>query len=97
MIRRPPRSTRTEPPVPTRRSSELKMLKEDLINVIPDSQGKLTIPTYLQMRVIIDDGMPTFGTGVDRKYLCILFGQGAIGYGRGNPRDRKSTRLNSSH
>lgn len=32
------------------------------------------------------DGMPTFGTGVDRKYLCILFGQGAIGYGRGNPR-----------
>lgn len=63
-----------------------KMLKDDLIDFIPDSQGKLTIPTYLQMRVIIDDGMPTFGTGVDRKYLCILFGQGAIGYGRGNPR-----------
>lgn len=63
-----------------------KMLKDDLIDFIPDSQGKLTIPTYLQMRVIIDDGMPTFGTGVDRKYLCILFGQGAIGYGRGTPR-----------
>ena len=63
-----------------------KMLKDQLIEFIPDAQGKLTIPTYLQMRVIVDDGMPTFGTGVDRKYLCILFGQGAIGYGRGNPR-----------
>lgn len=62
------------------------MLKDQLIEFIPDAQGKLTIPTYLQMRVIVDDGMPTFGTGVDRKYLCILFGQGAIGYGRGNPR-----------
>src|SRR3546814_14126929 len=30
--------------------------------------------------------MRTVGTGVERKYLCILFGQGAIGYGRGNPR-----------
>lgn len=63
-----------------------KMLKDDLIDFLPDSQGKLTIPTYLQMRVVVDDGMPTFGTGVDRKYLCILFGAGAIGYGRGSPR-----------
>lgn len=63
-----------------------KMLKDQLIDFIPDAQGKLTIPTYLQMRVVVDDGMPTFGTGVDRKYLCILFGAGALGYGRGNPR-----------
>lgn len=63
-----------------------KMLKDQLIEFIPDAQGKLTIPTYLQMRVIVDDGMPTFGTGVDRKYLCVLFGQGALGYGRGNPK-----------
>lgn len=64
-----------------------KMLKDQLIDFLPDAQGKLTIPSYLQMRVVVDDGMPTFGVGVDRKYLCILFGQGAIGYGRGNPKN----------
>lgn len=63
-----------------------KMLKDQLIDFIPDAQGKLTIPMYLQQRVVIDDGMQSFGTGVDRKYLCIVFGQGAIGYGRGTPR-----------
>jgi hypothetical protein len=63
-----------------------KMLKDQLIEFIPDAQGKLTIPTYLQMRVVVDDGMPTFGSGVDRKYLCILFGAGAIGYGAGEPK-----------
>lgn len=63
-----------------------KMLKDQLIDFIPDANGKLTIPTYLQMRVVVDDGMPSFGSGVDRKYLCILFGQGAIGYGTGTPK-----------
>src|SRR3546814_15928609 len=110
MIRRPPRSTRTDTLFPYTtlfRSPGLidanytlgdaapgvgvlalhsiiykKMLKDDLINFIPDSQGKLTIPTYLQMRVIIDDGMPTFGTGVDRKYPCLPLGPGG---------DRKSS------
>lgn len=76
-----------------------KMLKDQLIDFIPDAQGRLTIPTYLQMRVVVDDGMPTFGVGVDRKYLCILFGQGAIGYGTGQPRrpfevDRHPERAN---
>lgn len=63
-----------------------KMVKDDLIDFIPDSTGKLTIPTYLNLRVVVDDGMPTFGAGVDRKYLVIVFGTGAIGYGRGTPR-----------
>lgn len=76
-----------------------KMLKDDLIDFIPDSTGKLTIPTYLGLRIVVDDGMPTFGTGVDRKYLVIIFGPGAIGYGRGNPRvpsevDRAPERAN---
>ena len=37
-------------------------------------------------RVVVDDGMPTVGVGVDRKYLSILFGPGAVGYGRGEPK-----------
>ena len=59
-----------------------KMVVNNEIEFVPDSDGKLTIPTYKGKRVIIDDGMPSFGTGVDRKYLSILFGQGAIGYGK---------------
>lgn len=62
------------------------MVKAQLIDFIPDAQGKLTIPTYLSMTIVVDDGMPTFGTGVDRKYLSILFGPGAIGYGEGQPK-----------
>jgi hypothetical protein len=34
------------------------MVKADLIDFLPDSQGKLTIPTYLGKTVIVDDGMP---------------------------------------
>jgi hypothetical protein len=63
-----------------------KMLKDDLIDFVVDSQGKLTLPTYLGMRIVVDDGMPSTGTGVDRKYICVVFGPGAIGYGTGNPK-----------
>lgn len=62
-----------------------KMVDNDDIEFIPDSQGNMTIPTYLGKRVIVDDSMPTFGAGIDRKYLSVLFGSGAIGYGSGNP------------
>lgn len=63
-----------------------RMVKQQLIDFIRDADGKLLWAEYLGARIVIDDGMPTFGTGVDRKYLSILFGAGAIGYGRGNPR-----------
>lgn len=63
-----------------------KMAKDQLIETVRDADGKPLYRTYMDARVVIDDGMPTFGTGVDRKYLSILFGPGAIGYGRGTPR-----------
>ena len=63
-----------------------KLIKDDLIEFRADSEGRMTIPTYMQMTIIIDDGMPTFGVGVDRKYLCIVFGSSVIGYGRGAPK-----------
>jgi len=40
-----------------------QMVKNDDIVYIPDSQGQLTIPTYMGLRVIVDDGMTvTAGT-----------------------------------
>lgn len=76
-----------------------KMAKDQLIDYVRDADGKLLYRSYMDARVVMDDGMPTFGTGVDRKYLSILFGPGAIGYGRGNPKrpselDRKPERAN---
>jgi len=58
------------------------MKKQDLIEFIPDSEGKPTIPTYMGKRVIVDDGMPVS----DGVYTTALFGEGAIGYAEGSPK-----------
>lgn len=63
-----------------------QMVKNDDIVYIPDSQGQLTIPTYMGLRVIVDDGMTvTAGTTSGFKYTSVLFGAGAFGYGVGMP------------
>ena len=63
-----------------------QMVKNDDIDFIPDSEGRLTIPTYLGLRVIVDDGMNVEAGGTDGfKYTSVLFGAGAFGYGVGNP------------
>lgn len=66
-----------------------KMLKDDLIVYEKDSEGKMTIPTYLGKTVVVDDGMPIIGgdgVTVAFKYLTVLYGRGAIGYGAGTPK-----------
>jgi hypothetical protein len=63
-----------------------EMVKADLIDYIPDSQGKLTIPTYLGKSVIVDDGMPVSGAGATRIFTTYIFGPGAIGYGERSPK-----------
>lgn len=64
-----------------------QMVDADDIDYIPDSQGNLTIPTYLGVRVIVNDTMPvTAGTTDGVKHTSILFGQGAFGYGEGSPK-----------
>jgi hypothetical protein len=61
-----------------------QMVKNDDIVYMPDSTGKLTIPTYMGLRVIVDDGMTvTAGTTSGFKYTSVLFGAGAFGYGEG--------------
>lgn len=65
-----------------------QMVDADDIDFIPDSQGKLTIPTFMGQRVIVDDSMPAVTTGVDPDVsvvtTAVLFGAGAFGYGDGS-------------
>lgn len=62
-----------------------QMVKNDDIVYIPDSLGRLTIPTYMGLRVIVDDGMTVrAGTTSGFVYTSILFGAGAFGYGEGS-------------
>ena len=51
----------------------------DLIDFLPDSQQNPTIPTYMGLRVLVDDTMTKVaGTTSGYKYHTFLFGQGAI-------------------
>jgi len=62
-----------------------QMVNNDDIDYIPDSAGRLTIPTYMGLRVIVDDNFPVVaGTTDGFKYTTVLFGRGAFGYGEGS-------------
>lgn len=54
--------------------------KLNLISYIPNSQGVVEFPTYMNKKVIVDDGCPV-AAGV---YTTYLFGQGAVGRGEGS-------------
>lgn len=63
-----------------------RMVDNDDIVYIPDSDGELTIPTYMGKRVIYDDGFPVIaGTTSGFRYVTVIFGAGAIGYGNAAP------------
>jgi hypothetical protein len=64
-----------------------KLQKLNLIEYIPDAEGKIAIPTYLGYRLIKDDGCPNTN-GVFDTYL---FSSGAIGRGDGLPVDLTPT------
>lgn len=62
------------------------MVKNDDITFIPDSEGNLTIPTFMGLRVVVDDGMPVVaGATSGFKYTSVIFGANAFGYGVGSP------------
>lgn len=51
-----------------------------------DSDKKIRFSTYLGYRVIVDDSLPVIAGTNSPKYLTILFGHGAVGYGEGSPK-----------
>jgi hypothetical protein len=61
---------------------EAYLTKQDLIESIPQSEGKPAIRTFLGKRVIVDDGMP-FDTET-KVATAYLFGEGAIALGNGS-------------
>lgn len=63
-----------------------QMVDNDDIEFIEDSEGELTIPTYMGKRIIVDDGLPAASAGGNITYTSILFGEGAFGYGEGQPK-----------
>lgn len=64
-------------------ATENYLVKQDLIDYIPDSEGKSRIRTFQGHRVIVDDNCPaTAGTNATA-YMTYLFGFGAFAWGEG--------------
>lgn len=64
-----------------------QMVDADDIDFVKDSQGNLTLPTFMGQRVIVDDSMPAISAGDPATITttAVLFGAGAFGYGEGDP------------
>ena len=63
-------------------ATEAVLRKLDLIDFIPDSEGKAQIKTFQGRRVVVDDTLPTrAGTTDGLVYTSYLFGPGAFGKG----------------
>ena len=63
-------------------ATEAALRKLDLIDFVPDSEGKAQIKTFQGRRVIVDDTMPVRnGTTSGLVYTSYLFGPGAFGKG----------------
>jgi len=58
-----------------------RMQKNNLIDFVPDSDGKTSIPTFLGRTVIVDDSLPYSGNVYD----SWMFGVGAVRLGVGTP------------
>ena len=76
-----------------------QLRKQQLIDFVRDADNNTMFATYNGKRVVVDDGMPVFGTGTGRTFLTIAFGPGAMGYGEGSPKnpleyDRQPDRAN---
>jgi hypothetical protein len=64
-------------------ATESALRKLDLIDFIPDSEGKSVIRTFQGRRVVVDDNMPRVAGGVDGYvYTTVLFGPGAFARGQ---------------
>jgi len=64
-----------------------RMRKNDLIDFLPDSEGKLTIPSFQGLVLTVDDGLPVTGNVYD----SYLFGPGFLEYGTAIPKNATTT------
>jgi hypothetical protein len=63
-------------------ATEAALRKQDLIDFLPDSEGKAQIRTFQGRRVVVDDNLPTrAGTTDGTVYTTYLFGPGAFAKG----------------
>ncbi len=63
-------------------ATEAALRKADLIDDLPDSQGKARLRTFQGRRVVVDDGLPVrAGTTSGQVYTTYLFGLGAFAKG----------------
>lgn len=68
-----------------------ELVRQQLIETKLEADGTTEYKTYMNKRVIVDDGMPTWdgegnlGSDKSKKYMTVLFGQGALGYVEGSP------------
>ncbi|MDC4442175.1 phage coat protein [Acinetobacter baumannii] len=58
-----------------------QMVKQDMIEYLRDSNGQIILATYLGKPIFMDDGL-VYGNG---RYISLIFGNGAFGYGEGTP------------
>lgn len=58
-----------------------QMAKQDLIETIKDSAGRIILQTYLGKPLFMDDSLKM----ADGEYLTVFYGAGAFGYGVGSP------------
>jgi hypothetical protein len=60
---------------------EASLGKQDLIDFVPQSEGKPMMKTFQGLRIIIDDGMPAAVVGTAVQYTSVMFGLGAFAHG----------------
>lgn len=69
-----------------------RMVDNGDIETIRDNEGNIIMQTYLGRRIVMDDSMPytpaagTGGSDAAPRYISMLFGPGAFGYGEGSPK-----------
>lgn len=61
-------------------ATEAVLVKQQLIEYLPDADGRPTLPYYMGKRVIVNDSVPNSG-GV---YHTYIFGEGAFAFGHGS-------------
>lgn len=63
-----------------------RMVDNNDIDYVRESEGSPRVPFFMEARVIVDDSMPVVaGATSGYKYTSVLFGTGAFGYGEGMP------------